>query len=110
MNDMLTYARPGTRKFDWVDLGDTLRAASGGILFAGDGNPWKCRMEGKKKLPTIMADRNKLLQLFQMCGNAIYAVHLVGHITIRTRCLLHESQPSVEIRFDDDGPGIPPNC
>ncbi|MCK5922573.1 MAG: HAMP domain-containing histidine kinase, partial [Methylococcales bacterium] len=109
LNDMLTYARPGTAEFDWVDLGDTLRAASVSLLPEITGKSVEVRMEGEEKLPTIMADRNKLLQLFQnVLGNAIYAVPEWGHITIRTRCLLHESQPSVEIRFDDDGPGIPP--
>lgn len=109
LNDMLTYARPGTAEFDWVDLGDTLRAASVSLLPEITGKSVEVRMEGEEKLPTIMADRNKLLQLFQnVLGNAIYAVPEWGLITIRTRCLLHESQPSVEIRFEDDGPGISP--
>jgi signal transduction histidine kinase len=109
LNDMLTYARPGTAEFDWVDLGDTLRAASVSLLPEITRKSVEVRMEGEEKLPTIMADRNKLLQLFQnVLGNAIYAVPEWGLIIIRTRCLLHESQPSVEIRFEDDGPGISP--
>jgi len=109
LNDMLTFARPGSAEFDWVDLGDTLRTASVSLLPETTQKSIDLRMEGEEKLPTVMADRNKLLQLFQnILGNAIHAVPEWGHITIRTRCLLHESQPAVEVRIEDDGPGISP--
>lgn len=109
LNDMLTFARPGSAEFDWVDLGDTLRTASLSLLPETTQKSIDLRMEGEEKLPTIMADRNKLLQLFQnILSNAVHAVPEWGHITIRTRCLLHESQPAVEVRIEDDGPGISP--
>ena len=109
LNDMLTFARPGSAEFDWVDLGDTLRTASVSLLAETTQKSIDLRMEGEEKLPTVMADRNKLFQLFQnILGNAVHAVPEWGHITIRTRCLLHESQPAVEVRIEDDGPGISP--
>lgn len=109
LNDMLTFARPGNAEFDWVDLGDTLRTASVSLLPETTQKSIDLRMQGEEKLPTIMADRNKLLQLFQnILGNAVHAVPEWGHITIRTRCLLHESKPAVEVRIEDDGPGISP--
>lgn len=109
LNDMLTFARPGSAEFDWVDLGDTLRTASVSLLPETTQKSIDLRMEGEEKLPTVMADRNKLLQLFQnILSNAVHAVPDWGHITIRTRCLLHESQPAVEVRIEDDGPGISP--
>lgn len=109
LNDMLTFARPGSAEFDWVDLGDTLRTASVSLLAETTQKSIDLRMEGEEKLPTVMADQNKLFQLFQnILGNAVHAVPEWGHITIRTRCLLHESQPAVEVRIEDDGPGISP--
>jgi signal transduction histidine kinase len=109
LNDMLTFARPGSAEFDWVDLGDTLRTASVSLLPETTQKSIDLRMEGEEKLPTVMADRNKLLQLFQnILGNAVHAVPEWGHITIRTRCLLDESKPAVEVRIEDDGPGISP--
>ena len=109
LNDMLFFARPGTAEFDWVDLGDTIRTASISLLPEMTRKSIDFRMEAEEKLPTVKADRNKLLQLFQnILSNAIYAVPEWGHITIRTRCLLAESQPTVEVRIEDDGPGISP--
>lgn len=109
LNDMLTFARPGSAEFDWVDLGDTLRTASVSLLPETMQKSIDLRIEGEEKLPTIMADRNKLLQLFQnILGNAVHAVPEWGQITIRTRCLLHESKPAVEVRIEDNGPGISP--
>jgi len=109
LNDMLTFARPGSAEFDWVDLGDTLRTASVSLLPETTQKSIDLRIEGEEKLPTIMADRNKLLQLFQnILGNAVHAVPEWGQITIRTRCLLHESKPAVEVRIEDNGPGISP--
>lgn len=109
LNDMLTFARPGSAEFDWVDLGDTLRTASVSLLPEATQKSIDLRMEGEDKLPTVMADRNKLLQLFQnILGNAVHAAPEWGHITIRTRCLIYESKPAVEVRIEDDGPGISP--
>lgn len=109
LNDMLTFARPGTAEFDWVDLGDALRIASLSLLPEITRKSIDLRMEEGQKLPTVMADRNKLLQLFQnILTNAIYAVPEWGQIAIRTRCILHESQPTVEVRVEDNGPGISP--
>lgn len=109
LNDMLTFARPGTAEFDWVDLGDTLRTASTSLLPEMTSKFINLKMEEEHKWPTIMADRNKLLQLFQnLLINSIHAVPEWGHISITTRCLLHESQPSVEVKIEDDGPGISP--
>jgi len=109
LNDMLTFARPGSAEFDWVDLGDTLRTASVSLLPETTQKTIDLRIEGEEKLPTIMADRNKLLQLFQnILGNAVHAVPEWGKITIRTRCLLYESKPAVEVRIEDNGPGISP--
>lgn len=109
LNDMLTFARPGAAQFDWVDLGEILRTASVSLLPEMTLKSIEFQMEEEQKMPTAMADRNKLLQLFQnILNNAIYAAPEWGHIKIRTRCLLNESRPAVEVRIEDDGPGISP--
>lgn len=80
LNDMLTFARPGSAEFDWVDLGDTLRTASVSLLAEATQKSIDLRMEGEEKLPTVMADRNKLFQLFQnILGNAVHTVPEWGH-------------------------------
>ena len=109
LNDMLTFARPGTAEFDWVDLGDTIKTASISLLPEMTRKFVNFQIGGEYKFPTIMADRNKLLQLFQnLLSNAINAVPEWGKISITSRCLLHESRPSVEVRVQDNGPGISP--
>lgn len=109
LNDMLTYARPESVRFDWVDLDEVLRTATISLLPETTAKSVDLVMTGEQKLPTIMADRTKLVQVIQnILANAIFAVSEWGRVTITTRCLMHESQPAVEIRIEDNGPGISP--
>lgn len=109
LNDMLTFARPGSLELDWVDLGEAIRTAAVSVLPDAARKSIDLSRGSEQKLPTIMGDRDKLLQLFQnILENAIQAAPEGGHVTIETRPLLHDSQPAVEIKVTDDGPGIAP--
>ncbi|TVO55907.1 HAMP domain-containing histidine kinase [Denitromonas halophila] len=109
LNDMLAFARPGTLDLDWVDLGEAISTASVSLLPDAMRKSIDVRNCSEHKLPTVRGDRNKLLQLFQnILDNAIQAAPEGGHITIETRVLLHDSQPAVEVKVTDNGPGISP--
>lgn len=110
LNDMLAFARPGTLDLEWVDLGEVISTASVSLLPDAMRKSIDLRNSGEQKLPTVRGDRNKLLQLFQnILNNAIEAAPEGGHITIETRALLHDSQPAVEIKVTDNGPGVAPD-
>lgn len=109
LNDMLAFARPGTPELEWLDLGEVISTASTSLLPDAMRKSIDLRSSGERKLPTVRGDRNRLLQLFQnILDNAIQAAPEGGHITIEARVLLHDSQPAVEIKVTDDGPGIVP--
>lgn len=109
LNDMLAFARPGKLDLEWLDLGEVISTASVSLLPDALRKSIDLRSGGEQKLPTVRGDRNKLLQLFQnLLDNAIQAAPEGGHITIETRALLHDSQPAVEIKITDNGPGIAP--
>lgn len=109
LNDMLAFARPGTLEFDWIDVGEAVSTASMSLLPDAMRKSIDLRSTGQQKLPTVRGDRNKLIQLFQnLLDNAIQAAPEGGHIIIETRAVLHDSQPAVEIKVTDNGPGIAP--
>lgn len=107
LNDMLAFARPDSLELDWVDLGETINTAALSLLPDITRKSIEIKTASDHKLPTVLGDRNKLLQVFQnVLDNAVQAVPEGGHVSIEARSLLHESQPAVEIRVVDDGAGI----
>lgn len=108
LNDLLAFARSGSMDLDWVNLGDTIRTATVSLLPDITHKSIHIIEASGQKLPTVLGDRNKLLQVFQnLLDNAIQAAPEDGHVSIEARSVLHDSQPSVEIRISDDGAGIP---
>lgn len=108
LNDMLAFARPDSMELDWVNLGDTIRTATVSLLPDVTRKSINIETGSDDKLPTVLGDRNKLLQIFQnVLDNAIQAAPEGGHVSIEARPLLHGSQPAVEIKIVDDGAGIP---
>lgn len=108
LNDMLAFARPDSMELDWVNLGDTIRTATVSLLPDVTRKSINIETGSDDKLPTVLGDRNKLLQVFQnVLDNAIQAAPEGGHVSIEARPLLHGSQPAVEIKIVDDGAGIP---
>lgn len=107
LNDMLAFARPDSLELDWVDLGETINTAAVSLLPDITRKSIEVKTASDHKLPTVLGDRNKLLQVFQnVLDNAVQAAPEGGHVTIEARSLLHESQPAVEVRVVDDGAGI----
>lgn len=107
LHDMLAFARPGTVELDWVDVGEVLRTAAISLLPEQQLKSISLDMQGDHKLPTVLADRNKLLQLFQnLLENAIQASPDCGAVEVQARPLLHASRPAVEVRIRDHGPGF----
>ena len=110
LSDMLTYAKPESIRFDWVDMGDILRTATIALHPETSAKSIELSFDGNAKFPTIMGDGSKLTQVFQnILSNAVFAAPEWGHIIVRCTCIMHQSKPSVEVRITDDGPGIPPN-
>lgn len=110
LSDMLTYAKPESVRFDWVDMGDILRTATIALHPESSAKSIELSFDGNAKFPTIMGDGSKLTQVFQnILSNAVFAAPEWGHIVVRCTCIMHQSKPSVEIRVSDDGPGIPPS-
>ena len=110
LSDMLTYAKPESIRFDWVDIGDILRTATIALHPDTSAKSIELSFDGNAKFPTVMGDSSKLIQVFQnILSNAVFATPEWGHIIVRCTCIMHQSRPSVEVRITDSGPGIPPN-
>ncbi len=108
LNDMLAYAHPDSLELDWLDLGDIIRTAVVSLHPDIAGKSVNVETGRDDKLPTLLGDRNKMLQVFQnVIDNAIQAAPEGGRVSIEARPLLYDSQPAVEIRIADNGAGVP---
>lgn len=111
LQDMLAFARPGTVEPDWVDIGEVLRTAAIALLPEQESRSVALTLRGDHKLPTVLADRTKLLQLFEnLLENAIHASPEGGIVEVDARPLLHASRPALEVRVRDHGHGLSPNA
>lgn len=108
LTDLLDFARPDNLELDWVDLDKTIEVALTSMLPAiADQSIIVCT-DSSRKLPKLLGDRTRLIQVFQnLLGNAIQAMPTGGHLTIGAESQLHQSRPAVEIIIADTGCGIP---
>jgi PAS domain S-box-containing protein len=115
IQNLLTFARFYRPEKIAMDVNDALRAALEAYRARTPASPLRVITDLAPDLPRIWADRNLLEQVFSnIILNAEQAVrHARGHGTLLIRTRLKRSsgegspQEVIEIRFTDDGPGIP---
>ncbi len=115
IQNLLTFARFYRPEKEVIDLNEVIRAALEAYRLHTPMSPLRVRTNLSPDLPLIRADRNLLQQVFSnIILNAEHAVREArGHGTLlieTRRKLSSEGDPSdevIEIRFTDDGPGIP---
>lgn len=111
LQDMLAFARPGSVELDWTDIGEVLRTAAISLLPEQQRRSVTLELRGDGKLPTVLGDRNKLLQVFQnLLENAIHASSEGAVVEVDAEPLLHDSRPAVQVRIRDHGPGMAPDA
>ncbi|MBI2467541.1 MAG: GAF domain-containing protein [Candidatus Rokubacteria bacterium] len=109
VRELLTMARPHPPSFELIDLHQTIQVAM-------DLERPQCAVSGIKlttafdpNLPKVKADPHRLGQVFiNLLVNARQAMDSAGkgtQILVQTR----PSERTIEARFADDGPGIPPH-
>ena len=105
INDMLNYSRVGTRgkPFESVDINEIVNETLANLAVAIEESGAKVQVE---KLPTVVADRRQMPQLFQnLIGNAIkYRGEKAPEIHVSANQLNGEWEFSVR----DNGIGIAP--
>jgi len=118
VDDLMLFARGDKLAFAPVNLHQVLDEVLD--LLAHDPIGARVRVERRfdPSLPDLLADRDRLIQVFlNLVRNALQAMEVGGTLTIRTRVsvdhrLLIEDGtrvPEVVIELRDTGPGIPPD-
>ena len=121
ITDFLAYARPRPLQCDEVDM-HKLISGTLHLLCKGlpEGSTVEIRTEFASGVPTIAVDPQGLRQvIWNLCLNAVEAMHYQGMLTVRTALQLHVNQPhrgdpslqtvAPELIIDvlDSGPGMP---
>ena len=101
------YARPPKMRLEQVELNRVINEVVD--LYRADRRPLTFTLELEGRVPGIDADVGKLRQvLHNLIKNALEAgAGAASHITIATSCADETSCRFVELRFRDQGPGIP---
>jgi len=115
VQNLLAFARFYRPEKIAMDVNDALRAALDAYRARTPSSPLRVVMNLAPDLPRIWADRNLLEQVFSnIILNAEHAVRQArGHGTLLVETRVKRSsgegssQEAIEIRFTDDGPGIP---
>jgi two-component system sensor histidine kinase HydH len=120
VSQFLTYARPMKGVGEWVDVNQVL-ARTLTLLNAAD-HPCEIELIAAPNLPQVRSEPELLRQVtLNLARNAIEAMgEAGGHLVIST-ALTRRRQPDtsrgryrgervsfIRIRFEDDGPGMPP--
>jgi signal transduction histidine kinase len=111
VQDLLTFARPGTPTLESCDLHQILDRVL--LLLAEDPMAKRVRVvrSYSPNLPRVEVDEKQLGQVFlNLLLNAAQAMHGDGQVTIATRLNGGNAAaaPTVEACVTDTGPGIPP--
>ncbi len=115
---LLTYAQEGPRNPQRANVNRLITDAVG-ILRPALGTEFAVRTRLAEGLPKVLVDVSQFRELCeQIIVNAAEATNNAGMITIRTESILMsgvsengegpEERPWVRIRFEDNGPGMPP--
>ncbi len=115
VQNLLAFARFYRPEKIAMDVNDALRAALDAYRARTPSSPLRVITNLASDLPRIWADRNLLEQVFSnIILNAEHAVRQArGHGTLLVETRLKQSSgegsspEAIEIRFTDDGPGIP---
>ncbi|GBC82546.1 Sensor kinase CckA [bacterium HR10] len=115
IQSLLTFARFYRLEKSAMDVNEVLRSVLDAYRARTPSSPLRVILNLAPNLPQIWADRSLLEQVFNnIILNAEHAVRQArGHGTLRIETRLkrsHGEKPprdAIEIRFTDDGPGIP---
>jgi len=108
VEDLLNFARKSGTYLSEVKVNEALDAVIEVIRKQLELDNILIRTHYAEDLPEIAGDTEKLKQVFMnMLINARQAIGKNGEIAISTG--VDPESPSVVIRFEDDGPGIPPD-
>lgn len=103
----LDFARDPTRRREAVDVAALARETLNGLRHKWPGNKdLQLEIKGDDLPCFVLGDATQIRQVFDnLAQNAIEAMHGEGRLEIS----LHYGRGPVEIRFEDEGPGIPPD-
>lgn len=104
------YARMPKLQLEAIDLNTIIVETKD--LYSLDEHQTGIKLILDENLPAIEADVGRMRQLLHnLIKNAIEAIpdDISGQLTITTRCAEQNNCQYVEIRIDDNGPGIPEN-
>ncbi len=104
MGEFLDYARPVPTRREAVDLADAVRRALRAAAAAGLGMPTEVTGDGGA--PRVSADPDQIQRIFfNLIRNAREAAGAQGQLRIDVG---RDDDGRARIRFQDNGPGIPP--
>jgi signal transduction histidine kinase len=104
VGEFLDYARPGTQRREAVDLAELARRTL--RLAEAAGNGIRTSVQVEAGVPCTVGDPDQLLRaMTNLVRNAREAAGPDGLLKIR---VAREGEARVAIRFEDNGPGIPP--
>ena len=104
VGEFLDYARPGSQRRESVDLADLARRTLRLADAAGSG--LRSSIHAEPDAPRTVGDPDQLLRaMSNIVRNAREAAGPEGFLKIQ---VAREGEKRVAIRFEDDGPGIPP--
>lgn len=109
VSGFLDFARDPSRRYALVDVREVAREVEQQLARKyGDGPDLEIVLETPPAPCFIMGDRTQIWQIFTNLGqNAVEAMENRGRLNITVD--QHEKRGPVEIRFDDEGPGIAPD-
>ncbi|WP_404379551.1 ATP-binding protein [Caenispirillum salinarum] len=116
LNDMLIFAKPGSLDLQWTGLGEIIHTAVLSMLPAIDEKRLYLKVPNLDTLPTLRADRIKIIRVMQnLLENAVQAAPEGSKVEIRAGTYpandasSHDGAPLVIISVIDQGPGVDPH-
>ncbi len=110
----LDYARPMHTAREPVAVGPLLQHVANVVRASGESEDVELTVDVPEAMPQVYADRDRLAQvLLNLVRNAVQAVRaapspahrLGGHVRLAAR---HPDDETLQLRVEDDGPGISP--
>lgn len=106
ISELLELSRPADLHFEPEDLHAVLEQTLGIVRMEANRKQIRISRQFPVSSPIMALDRNKIIQVFvNLATNAVQAMRPGGTLTV---AVVHELDGTVQVLFEDNGPGVKP--